>query len=940
MNKKTNLSKIFNILNILLAVVIVCITALSFKAEYIQMSELGEVYRNVFKINIIEKLWIMLVVFALTFIFIVIINKSLKKEFKRLSEKDDKNFKSLMLPNFSIAILLGVINAVISQVVFRGKILDLINVGWFGKPLSNIGLDYNFVMIISPILQKILFYLGGCIIFSILYAFVYFLYVVNMQLDGIDSKDLKNSSFVRIFRRLGMIILFIALAIFVIRIFDIFSGDMFKKNAPESIYLNGASHADVTLRFWGNIILAVVFFILIFKLNKNIKKENGMKVMQIVIAVPVLIFALNTLIFVYKSIFIGKNVLEKENKYIEKNIEATEEAFGIKLNTKVIEEAKELNKDDISQIEKIGRKIPIISEEMAWQNIESLKSKDSSFKYTGINITSSNDSIKYFMPRELKEEKKRTIDGKTYIYNHGYFGALTDATQTDEEGFLKLDEKTYDNPILSGKKIEEPRIYYGINTYKSTVVGENIDEFDYEIINKETKEKEIRSNKYNGTGGKDLSFKEAALLSIYNLDPNIFIEGRKKGNRTLFNRQIIERAKKVLPQLSYDEKPYLIPNENGGTSWVIDAYTASNKYPYSQKVLSKDDRGNIGRINYIKNSVKVIIDAYNGNIDFYIMDESDPFAKQIQNKYKKLFKNKDEMPKIIKENLLYPKKLYDIQAKVIENYHKISSDSLFKSEDIWEISSVKKENNKTIEARYINLSDENNKNTKLSLVTMYTPLNKQNIKGYLLGNIENGENKLTLVKFDQNENFLSLNFMKDKIHEDEKAKSELDKLNRLGIELVRDTMLVPINTSILYVEPVYQVHLNEKSVPVLKKVVVANGNKVGIGENFNEAINNLFTDAAININMYDPNNFSTLLDSIISRNADLKESLKSNNWNYIGKDIEKLTSLIEQLQKAKAKEDERVNKEKIENKRRDQKEEAINQDNHKIEEKEIEVETN
>lgn len=909
-NKKNKGINIINILNVIVSIGLILGMLFSFKIEHIQMSELGETYNKIFYINLKEKLWIMLVVFITTFLFVILINKILKKEFKKLYIKEKKTDDPIKLPNITVGLVLGLINAIVAQVLFRGKILDLLNIGWFGKNLTNTKLDYNFVMIVSPIIQNMLFYLAITIIAGLIYAFICFLYFVNIKLDGIDSKDLKQSSFVTIFRRFAITILFIALAIFTFRIFDIFSGDMFKKFAPDNTYLTGASKADVTIRFWGNIIFSIVFFILILRINRNVKNGKGMKALKILIMVPVLVLSLNIMIFLYKAVFIGNDTLEKENKYIEKNIRATEEAFNIKLDTKIIEEAEEFNKNDFGNLEQFSNEIPIISEELVLQNLESFKKKDSSFKYMKPSIIADDKTINYFSPRENKDLKVRNIDGKEYVYNHGYFGALTDAKRTDEDGFLMLDEKISEQNFLGGMKITEPRIYYGLTTNKSTVVGPEINEFDYEVINS-SKEKEIRMHKYNGKGGKKLNKKESFLFSIYHLDPNIFINGRKKENKILFNRQIIDRAKKVLPQLIYDDNPYLVPNQNGSLSWVIDAYTSSNKYPYSQKILTKNEKGNIGRINYFKNSVKVVIDAYDGTIDFYMMDESDPFAKQIQNKYKNLFKKKEEMPEAIKNNLIYPKKLYDIQAKVIENYHKISQDTLYRSEDIWEVSSVKNGNNKQIKTKYLNLRD-NDKQNKISLVTMYTPLNKQNIKGYLTGSVENAENKLTLVKFDQNENFLSLNYMKDKIHEDEKAKIKIDKLNRLGVELLRDTMLVPVNNSILYVEPVYQVHLNEKSVPVLKMVIVANGNKVGIGSNLRSAVSNLFTDQAISINVYDPNNMSLIIDSIISNNKKLKESMKSSNWNYIGKDLDKLTVLIEQLKKAKIKEEQRQNKEQIE----------------------------
>lgn len=910
--------KIFSIVNICLAILIALIITLGIKSEYLTMKELGKTYEKIFYINLQEKTYIMATVFSLTFIIISLINKSLKKEFKILFEKENKSMPKY--PNFSLAFLISIINAGIAQIVFRGKILDLLNVGWFGKTLDNLKLDYNFAIIIGPIIQKMLVYLGTMLVISLLYAFIYFLSVINFKLGGIDSSDLKNSTFVNIFRKTGIRILLIALIIYVIGTLNIFSGDMFKKKFPESIYLTGAGLADVKIKIWGRLCLSIIYLFIIMKINRNIKNGKGIKAIRNLIAIPVLTVILYLIIFAFNLIYVRPNKLEKENKYIVKNIKATEEAFGINLKTKIIDKTTEITREELPEIKNTLDMVPLVSETIAEDNLESFKKKDLPYKYMKPSIINTDNSIKYFSPREIKETKKRTIDDKTYVYNHGIAGAVTDALKVDKEGFLILDNKNFENFNIKNKEIKEPRIYYGLNTHKNTIVGPNITEFDYEKTNKETKEKEIVTNKYNGKGGLKLSKKESLLLSFSKLDFNIFKEGKNKENRVLFNRQIIDRAKTVLPQLTYDEKPYILPNEKGGFTWVLDAYTTTNKYPYSQKILIKNDNGNLRRINYFKNSIKVLIDAYDGTMEFYITDESDPYAKQIQNKYKKLFKTTKDMPKIIKDNLIYPRRLYAIQAKVIENYHGISADTLYRSEDIWEASSIKNGNNKKIEARYINMKenfDDPNSQNKLSILTMYTSLNKQNINAYLIGNVKEGDNKLTLVKFDQNEGLLSLNYMKDKIHEDEKAKLELDKLNRIGTEIVKDTMLIPLKSSILYVEPVYQIHLNENSIPVLKMVVVANGTKVGIGSNMTEAVTNLLSDTAININIYNPDDFKYLLETIILSNKNLKESLNTKNWDYIGKDINKITKLIDELERIKNKEEILKEKEKINNKQKE-----------------------
>lgn len=898
-----------NIVNIILSIIVFAILAFHNRIEFLHMKELGSAFEKVYNINSKEKIYIMITTFILTFIYIVSINLYLKKDFKKLFKKENKDVPKTSV--YTPALLIATLNSIFASFVFRGKILNLLNPAKFGKNSDILRLDYSFSLLISPILQLILFYIAVFIVITIGYAFIYYILVINLKLEGIDNKDFLKGHFVKLFRRLAIFLAYITLSIYVLRTFDIYSGDMIKKQQPDSTYLTGAGLGDVTIKLWGRVILIIYFLITIIRINKNIKNQEGIKALKKVISIPILLLSLQIILFLFNNVIIRQNRLEKENKFIEKNIKATEEAFNIKLDTKVISEAKELMKNDIIESQEVIETVPIISTNIAEQNLESFKKKDSPYKYMNTSVINGEKGVNYFTPREIADTKKRTIEDKTYVFNHGIFGALTDGVNTDDDGFILFDEKINSKFVLGKKEITQPRIYYGLNTNKTTVVGKDIVEYDYSLTSKETKETEIFTNKYDGKSGLKLNKFDAFLLSLAKLDFNIFNEGKNSDNKVLFNREIISRVKTVIPDITYDEKPYLLPNENGGLTWVIDGYTWTSYYPYAQKIQVRDENGNLRRINYLKNSIKVLVDAYDGTIQFYIMDETDPFAKQIQNKYPNIFKTEKDMPSIIKENLLYPRKLYDIQAKMIENYHKIGTDTLYRSEDIWEISSVKNGNNKIIDARYVNIKLENEKDPKLSLLTMYTPFSKQNINGYLIGSIIDGKNKLTLYKFDQNESLLSLNLMRDKIHEDEKAKMELDKINRMGTEVVRDTMLVPISTSILYIEPVYQIHLNENSVPVLKMVIVANGSKVGIGVSLKDAVSNLFSDTAININIYDPNDMNFLLEQIISSNKNLKESLNSKNWKYIGKDVDGLTKLIDQLEKAKAKEDIRKNKENI-----------------------------
>ena len=357
-----------------------------------------------------------------------------------------------------------------------------------------------------------------------------------------------------------------------------------------------------------------------------------------------------------------------------------------------------------------------------------------------------------------------------------------------------------------------------------------------------------------------------------------------------------------MPYLKYDEEPYMVVTDEGKLVWVLDAYTTSNDYPYSQETIIEYG-GLKEKINYIRNSVKVIIDAYDGTTDFYITDKSDPIAIAYSNIYPELFKDGEEIPQDISKHMVYPKYLYNIQAKILERYHNVQPEVLYRADDVWDV--AKENTSRTtsaatgtdIEPYYTMVKLTNNNSAQLGLVLPYTIEEKQNITSYLVATCDSQNNKkLTLYKFKTGSSILGTIQLDSLVEQDEKILNELNSLNVTGTKIQKNIIIVPINNTLLYVEPIYQIMLNDKSqVPQLKKVVVASGNKVAIGNNIEEAITNLLSQEAISIEV-EAENKDELIKQIINANKNLEESNKSNNWEMIGKDMSKLQQLIEQLQ--------------------------------------------
>lgn len=277
--------------------------------------------------------------------------------------------------------------------------------------------------------------------------------------------------------------------------------------------------------------------------------------------------------------------------------------------------------------------------------------------------------------------------------------------------------------------------------------------------------------------------------------------------------------------------------------------------------------------------------------------------------YPSLFKSKDEqIPEDISNHFVYPKYLYDVQAKMLEIYHNVKPDVLYREDDLWETSKFNNTTNSKstgtkMESNYTMVKTKNN-DSDLGLVQIYNPKDKQNVISYLVGVTQGANNKLTLYKFAQDSNVVGPMQLDKQIEEDEVISSELASINVSGTKITKQMIVVPIESTVLYVEPVYQTMLNEKSdIPVLKKVIVASGNKVAIGDNLNLALQKLLSQYAVDIEVENTDDIDGLIEAIIKANHNLTQSNENDDWEMMGKDIKKLQVLIDSLEEMQEKEE-------------------------------------
>ena len=469
------------------------------------------------------------------------------------------------------------------------------------------------------------------------------------------------------------------------------------------------------------------------------------------------------------------------------------------------------------------------------------------------------------------------------------------AGKTDEEGNLSNIQKEFGDLSEAEISTTEPRIYFGLETNNAVVVNKDKNtEFDY--LNDDATE---QNYSYTGDAGLTLNFFDRIVLGIKEGDLQLAFSGNVDSNsKIIINRNILERARIIMPYLTYDENPYLVVDDSGNQYWVIDAYTTSNSYPFSQQV----DLDNGETMNYIRNSVKVIVNAFDGTMKFYITDRTDPIVMAYNNMYPGLFVDKDEkIPEDISKHFVYPQYLYDIQAEVIQKYHNIQPEVLYRANDIWKIAESNN-NGRTIQMKsyYTMVKPAGTDSETLGLVIPFTPYGKQNMISYMVGTYENGEAKLKLYEFPSDSNVLGPMQIETQINQDGTISTDIASLSVSGTKITRNLIAVPINNTILYIEPVYQQLLNEttEQKPTLKRVVVASGNKIAIGNNFDEALTNLLSQSAGNIEITDPDNIDDLINEIIKANSNVKNSSSNNDWRLFGEDMQTLTSLIDELDNA------------------------------------------
>jgi uncharacterized membrane protein (UPF0182 family) len=591
---------------------------------------------------------------------------------------------------------------------------------------------------------------------------------------------------------------------------------------------------------------------------------------------------------------VAPNELELEKPYIESNIEFTR--FGYNLNSielKPFDVSYELDAGDISNNDATIKNIRLWDSDPLLRTYSQLQQIRTYYKFMDVDNDRYVINGQYMQvmlsPRELSyaDLPSKSWINERLVFTHGNGVALGPVSRITKEGLPELIIKDIPPASDSDIKVTRPEIYYGEIPNDYVIVNTTQQEFDYPTANENV------YTKYSGDGGVPLaSIVRKALFAIkYNTAKIILSSDITPESRILFNRNIKERIAKIAPFLLYDSDPYMVITDNGRLVWMVDCYTVSRYLPYSSPINSS--------INYIRNSVKAVIDAYNGDVAFYISDPDDTVVKVYARSFPELFKPLDEMPDDLKSHIRYPQGMLDVQARMFASYHMTDPMVFYNKEDLWEIPSYS-DKPMTPYNTIMKLPGESKE--EYILLLPYTPSKRDNLAAWLAARCDiPNYGKLISYVFPRDRQFFGPRQINARIDQDAYISQQITLWGQVGSQVIRGSLLIiPIENSLLYVQPLYLSASDRVGLPELRRVIVAFENKVVMEENLELALQRLFGKGQIVPKV------KALIEKIKISTEDLAkeakqvyeealEFLRQGNWADYGEQIEKLGEILQKM---------------------------------------------
>jgi uncharacterized protein len=759
------------------------------------------------------------------------------------------------------------------------------------------GRDIGFYVFHLPFFRFVYRAVSFSLILSFVGSILYYFFRQNLLFDG---RRLLAASRVRTH-------LLVLLGLLVFILFFSIQLKIFQMVVAQGTLINGAGFAQIKANLpilsvlrWVSVVAAILVWVTIFRKTFRFLAIAAL----LLIAGGVIGFGATQIL---QKFIVAPDELNKEAPYIRWSIENTRSAYGLdRIETKHFSPKDDLNAASLDSNEQTIDNIRLWEHAPLLATFSQLQEIRTYYEFLDVDNDryTINGTYRQVMlsPRELVPSSlpSRIWINERLTYTHGYGLCLGPVNEVTTEGLPNFFIKNIPPSSTIPLTVTRPQIYYGETDAGYAIVKTGAKEFDYPSGNENV------YTVYEGTGGIAIGgILKKALFALRFQELKILLRSDiGKESRIMYHRQVLERFQKAAPFLRADSDPYMVVKDNGRLAWIIDGYTVTDAYPYSYSITSFG--------NYIRNSVKAVIDAYDGTVSFYIADPNDPIIRTYARIFPTMFKPLADMPQDLHNHIRYPQSLFTVQARVYAVYHMTDPQVFYNKEDVWRIPDSYTEGKSGPMSPYYTIMKLAEVGVKEEFILMvpFCPSKKENMIAWLAARCDE-PNYGTLLVFDFPKQKLVYgpSQIESRINQDPDISKQLTLWNQGGSRVIRGSLLViPVEQSILYVQPLY---LTSQSggVPELKRVIVAYENKIAMEPTLKESLGKIFGETAAGSKK--PIEAQPLVENETGRPRDLKsliaeadnqfssaqEELKRGNWAGYGEAMKRVEQLLGELKK-------------------------------------------
>ncbi len=820
------------LLVVVLLVLIVFPAMMSLAADLFWFREIG--YQRVFTTELITKALLFVGVAIFTYALLAINLRFARRGGSPVNVFSGQVPESLTdlierLPRLTTpaAAVIAVLSGISATAAWM-TVLQFLNGAPFGAVDPVFHRDIGFYTFVVPALAMLLGLLSTLIVLAALLSG--FVYLVRGE---IRPPNPRISLSPRASAHLGVLVIaFLVLA----------AARIWMVQIPELVYsttgpFTGASYADMNALRPGLHLAAITALLGAAYIGMGIVRR------RVLPAVPIALVAYFVVGFLGRSVYpsliqrlvVAPTELGRERPFIANHIAATRLAWGI---DSVV--TRDLPGDVALSLADIRKNGPTIENVRLWerepllQTFGQLQEIRTYYDFVSVDDDRYNVDGRYrqvlLSARELNTAAlpTRSFINDHLTFTHGMGLTLAPVNQVTAEGLPVLFVKDLP-PVTTGDlAVKRPQIYYGELTNEFAIVGTRLPEFDYP-----SGEQNIMAA-YEGRGGVPLTFWRRSTLAWHFGSLKMLLSGDiSSSSRILYRRNITERAQLALPFVRIDGDPYLVLTNAGDLVWIIDAYTSTTRYPYAARLADGTS--------YMRNSVKITIDAYHGSVNAYIADPTDPLIKTQARIFPGILKPLSEMPEDLRRHLRYPEDLYRAQASLYATYHMIEPEAFYHREDQWQVPAADATQGRSPFMRHIIMRLPDEQNPEYIFMSPYTPRQKDNLAAWMVARSDGANyGKLLVYRFPKQSLVFGPRQIMNRINQDTEIARQITLWDQRGSEVIRGELLViPIEHSLLYVQPLY-LRAEGGQIPELKRVVVAHQNQVVMAETLEQGLGLLF----------------------------------------------------------------------------------------------------